>query len=89
MNSILSAGVRVSSYSEIESSILFHDVKVGRHSRLRRVIVDTGIQLQERTEIGLDPEEDRRKGHFVTETGIVIVHSGSPGVVQRDSSCEE
>ena len=89
MNSILSAGVRVNSYSEVESSILFHDVNVGRHSRLRRVIVDTGIQLQERTEIGLDPEEDRRKGHFVTETGIVIVHSGSPGVVQRDSSCEE
>ena len=88
MNSILSAGVRVSSYSEIESSILFHDVKVGRHSRLRRVIVDTGIQIEERTEIGLDPEEDRRKGHFVTETGIVVVHSGSPGVVRRDGAPE-
>ena len=85
MNSILSAGVRVNSFSEIESSILFHDVNVGRHSRLRRVIVDTGIQLEERTEIGLDPEEDRRRGHFITEAGVVIVHSGSPGVVRRDA----
>ena len=88
MNSILSAGVRVNSYSEIESSILFHDVNVGRHSRLRRVIVDTGIQLEERTEIGLDPEEDRRRGHFVTEAGVVVVHAKSPGVVRHDGDPE-
>ena len=88
MNSILSPGVRVNSYSEIESSILFHDVKVGRHSLLRRAIVDAGIQLQEGTKIGLDPEEDRRKGHFVTETGIVVMHSESPGVVRSDGGCE-
>ena len=88
MNSILSPGVRVNSYSEIESSILFHEVKVGRHSLLRRAIVDAGIQLQEGTQIGLDPEEDRRKGHFVTETGIVVVHAESPGVVRRDGVCE-
>ena len=88
MNSILSPGVRVNSYSEIESSILFHDVKVGRHSLLRRAIVDAGIQLQEGTQIGLDPEEDRRKGHFVTETGIVVVHAESPGVVRSDGASE-
>ena len=88
MSSILSPGVRVNSYSEIESSILFHDVKVGRHSRLRRAIVDTGIQIQEGTEIGLNLEQDRRQGHLVTETGIVVVHSGSPGVAGRDGSCD-
>ena len=88
MNSILSAGVRVNSYSEVESSILFHDVKVGRHCRIRRAIVDTGIQIQERTEVGLNPEEDRRKGHFVTETGIVVMHAESPGVVRSDGASE-
>jgi glucose-1-phosphate adenylyltransferase len=80
VNSILSPGVRVHSYSEVESSILFHNVQVGRHSRIRRAIIDTDIALPERTEIGFDAEGDRAKGHFVTESGIVIVHPASPGV---------
>ncbi len=80
VNSILSSGVRVNSYSEVEFSILFPNVRVGRHSRVRRAIIDTGIQLPPQTEIGFDVEADRRMGHFVTESGIVVVHSESPGV---------
>ncbi len=86
VNSILSPGVRVSSYAEVESSILFHNVHVGRHSRIRRVIVDHDILLPDHTEIGLDVQGDRTKGHFVTESGIVIVHPESPGVEVRRRS---
>jgi glucose-1-phosphate adenylyltransferase len=85
MNSILAPGVRVNSYSEIESSILFPNVNVGRHSRIRRAIVDSDLELPERTEIGFNLEADRAAGHFVTEGGIVIVHSGSPGVIARSN----
>ena len=84
VNSVLSPGVRVNSHSEVESSILFRNVTVGRHSRIRRTIIDTRVQLPEHTEIGFDVEQDRRKGHFVTESGIVVVHSGSPGVDKQD-----
>jgi glucose-1-phosphate adenylyltransferase len=80
VNSILSPGVQVDSYAEVESSILFHNVKVGRHTRLRRTIIDHDIVLPESTEIGFDVEGDRHKGHFVTESGIVVVHPESPGV---------
>jgi glucose-1-phosphate adenylyltransferase len=80
VNSILSPGVRVNSYSEVESSILFHNVTVGRHSRIRRTIIDHDIELPEHSEIGFDLEEDRKRGHFVTESGIVVVHPKSPGV---------
>ncbi len=83
MNSILSPGVRVNGYAEVEQAILFPGVRVGRHSRIRRAIVDTGVRLPERTEIGLDPAEDRRRGHFVTDSGVVVVHAGSPGVAGR------
>jgi hypothetical protein len=41
------------------------------------------LELPERTEIGFNVEADRAAGHFVTEGGIVVVHSGSPGVVAR------
>lgn len=80
MNSILAPGVRVNSYSEIESSILFPNVNIGRHSRIRRAIVDSNLELPERTEVGFNLEADRAAGHFVTEGGIVVVHAGSPGV---------
>jgi glucose-1-phosphate adenylyltransferase len=80
VNSILSPGVRVHSYSEVESSILFHNASVGRHSRIRRAIVDQDLTLSDGIEIGFDIEADRAKGHYVTESGIIVVHSGSPGV---------
>ena len=71
-HSILSADVRVNSYTEVESSILYSHVDIGRYSRIRRAIIDRHIHIPERTEIGYNLEEDRKKYH-VTETGIVVV----------------
>jgi glucose-1-phosphate adenylyltransferase len=74
-HSILSPRVRVNSYSYIEGSILFEDVKVGRHCRIRRAIIDKHVELPAGTVIGYDPEEDRKRFH-VTESGIVIIPKG-------------
>jgi glucose-1-phosphate adenylyltransferase len=71
-NSILSPDVRVNSYSEVDRSILFSHVDVGRYSRVRNAIVDRHIRIPEHTDIGFDPEEDRKK-YYVTDTGIVVV----------------
>jgi glucose-1-phosphate adenylyltransferase len=73
LNSVLSPGVRINSFCEIESCILLQDVNVGRHSRIRRAIVDQGVQLPENTEIGFDLNADRTEGRLVTESGIVVV----------------
>jgi len=70
--SVLGYDVRVNSYSEVENSIVFNHVNVGRHSKIRNAIVDRHVSLPERTVIGFDPEEDRRKYH-VTESGVVVV----------------
>ncbi|HEV2245190.1 MAG TPA: glucose-1-phosphate adenylyltransferase [Terriglobia bacterium] len=70
--SIISPNVRVNSYTDIEGSILFSHVNVGRYSRIRRAIIDRHINLPERTEIGYDLEEDRKKYH-VSDEGIVVV----------------
>ena len=34
---------------------------------------------------GNDPEANRREGHTVTESGLVVVHAGSPGVTVLES----
>lgn len=79
-NSILSPAVRINSYSEVDSSILFHNVIVGRHSRLRRCIVDRDVAVPENTEIGFNPEQDKARGYVVTETGITVVPSPRPSL---------
>jgi glucose-1-phosphate adenylyltransferase len=78
--SILSPGVRIDSYSSVEDSILFSDVHIGRHSRIRRAIIDQNLQLPENTVIGFDPVADKEAGHFITDSGVVVVHPESPGV---------
>lgn len=73
IRSVLSPGVRVNSYCELEGSILLTNAKVGRYSRIRRAIIDEGVHIPESSVIGFDQEEDRRNGHFVTDSGIVVV----------------
>jgi glucose-1-phosphate adenylyltransferase len=72
VNSVLSPNVRVNSYCEIDKSILFSHVNIGRNSRIRNAIVDRGVYLPDETTIGFNLDEDRKK-HHVTDSGIVVV----------------
>jgi len=73
MHSVLSPGVRVNSYCEIEYSILLPGAEVGRYSRIHRAIINTGAKIPESSVIGFDSEADRANGHTVTEGGITVV----------------
>jgi len=71
-NSVLSPDVRVNSFSEIEDSILFSHVNVGRNCRIRKAIIDRDVHVPEGTTIGYEPEADRER-YFVTDSGITVV----------------
>jgi len=73
LRSVLSPGVRVNSYCEVENSILMPDVEVGRYSRIRRAILNTKVRLPESSSIGFDLDADRANGYTVTDAGIVVV----------------
>jgi glucose-1-phosphate adenylyltransferase len=73
LHSILSPGVRVNSYCEVEYSILMPGVEIGRYSRIRRAIINTEYKVPESSVIGFDYEADRARGYTVTEGGIVVV----------------
>ena len=72
---ILSPKVRVNSYASVEDSILFENVNIGRHCRIRKAIVDKHVDIPAGTCIGCDLEEDRKRFH-VTESGIVVIPKG-------------
>ncbi|MGY4706596.1 glucose-1-phosphate adenylyltransferase [Candidatus Bipolaricaulota sp. J31] len=72
IRSVLSPGVRVHSFARVEESVLFSGVEVGRGAVVRRAIVDKNVVIPEGFEIGVDPEEDRKRFHL-TESGIVVI----------------
>ncbi|MGH9660604.1 MAG: glucose-1-phosphate adenylyltransferase [Bryobacteraceae bacterium] len=80
VRSVLSPGVRVNSYCEVEYSILMPRCEIGRYSRLRRAIVDADVKVPESSSIGFDLDADRAAGHHVTESGIVVVSPAPRGM---------
>ncbi|NND98369.1 MAG: glucose-1-phosphate adenylyltransferase [Pirellulaceae bacterium] len=74
--SVLGPNVRINSYAQVEDSILFDEVIVGRRCRLRRVIVDKGVRIPPETEIGYDPVADAARGFTVTDSGLVVIARG-------------
>jgi glucose-1-phosphate adenylyltransferase len=73
---VLHPRVRVHSYTDIDESILMDGVDIGRHSKIRRTIVDKGVKIPAGTTIGYDIEADRQR-FTVTESGIVVVPKGA------------
>jgi glucose-1-phosphate adenylyltransferase len=70
--SVLGVGCRVNSFSEVEESVLFERVRVGRHAKIRRAIIDKDVEIPSGTVIGFDREADRQRFH-VTEKGTVVI----------------
>jgi glucose-1-phosphate adenylyltransferase len=81
VGSVLCPNVRVHSFGLIEESILMPGVRVGRHARLRRVIVDRDVTIPRGACIGYNVDEDRKR-HAVSEKGVVVVtRSDTPWTV--------
>ncbi len=69
--SVLSVGCRINSFSEVEESVLFEGVQIGRHTKLRRCIVDKDVTIPSGVEIGFNLDLDRQR--FTVDNGIVVI----------------
>jgi len=70
--SVLGIGCRVNSFSEVEECVLFEGVRVGRHAKIRRAIIDKDVEIPSGTVIGYDREADRQR-FSVTDLGTVVI----------------
>ena len=52
-------------------------VNIGRGARIRKAIIDKGVQVPEGAQIGYNLEEDAKRFH-VTPSDIVVVPKGTP-----------
>ncbi len=73
LRSIISRNVRINSWATVEDSILFDEVNIGRHAKIRRAIIDKGVEIPEGMQIGYDLEADKKRGLVITEAGIVVI----------------
>ena len=83
-NSIIRREAVIEPDVELEDCIVMDYVRIGRGSRLRRTIVDRHNRIEPGSEIGYDPEADRRRYH-VTDGGVVVVPKGPSDYFARDS----
>jgi glucose-1-phosphate adenylyltransferase len=75
-NSVLSPNVGVHSWATVTESVLLDGVDIGRHAVVRRAILDKNVVVAEGARIGMDREEDARRGMTITESGITVVGKG-------------
>lgn len=73
--SILGPRCFLHSWAQVEDSILFDDVEIGRNCRIKNAIIDKHVKIPAGTVIGEDPEEDRKR-FTVSPEGVVVLPSG-------------
>jgi glucose-1-phosphate adenylyltransferase len=68
----LFTGVRVHSYARLERAVVLPYVDIGRHARLKDVIVDRGVRIPAGLVVGEDLEEDARRFRR-SERGVCLI----------------
>ena len=74
---VLSPQVRINSFSNVTDSILMENVNVGRYCEIRKAIIDKNVDIPPYTKIGIDLEEDKRRGFLVSAGGVTVVPKGA------------
>lgn len=72
-NCVLSPKVKINSYCHIQDSILLENVSIGRYSQINRAIIDKNVEIPPYTEIGINKEDDVKRGFYVSPNGITVV----------------
>lgn len=74
---VLSPKVKVNSFSQISESILMENVEIGRHSIIKKAIIDKNVIVPANTRIGFNKEEDIKRGFHVSPNGVTVVPKGA------------
>ena len=60
----------------VQRSVLLDNVRIGRGCVIRNAIIDKNVVVPDGTLIGVDHDEDRRRGFVVSEGGVTVLGKG-------------
>ena len=75
--SVLSPGVHLHSFAEVDGSVLMQGVDVGREAVVRRAILDKNVCVEPGAQVGVDHDLDRERGFAISDGGVTVVGKGA------------
>jgi glucose-1-phosphate adenylyltransferase len=84
INTIIRRETVIEEDVELDECIVMDYVRVGKGSRLKRVIIDRHNLIEPGTVIGYDRDADIARGFTVSDGGVTVVPAGQPGYFARD-----
>lgn len=72
-NSLIFENTRIYSNAYVDKSVILPNVTIGKNSLVKNAIIDRACCVPENFKIGMDAEEDQRRGFRITQGGIVLV----------------
>ncbi len=76
LDSVLSPGVRVNSWSRVERAVVMHNTRIGRYAVVKNAILDKNVVVPDGAVVGVDKEHDRARGFVVSPGGVTVVGKG-------------
>ncbi|WP_084384779.1 glucose-1-phosphate adenylyltransferase [Novosphingobium naphthalenivorans] len=70
--SLLFTGVKMGSWSSVNEAVILPYCNIGRHARLSRVVIDSGVRIPEGLVVGEDPELDGQRFRR-TDNGVCLI----------------
>jgi glucose-1-phosphate adenylyltransferase len=75
-SSVIGTHTFVSDGAAIQRSVLLDNVRIGRGAVIRNAILDKNVVVPDGALIGVDHDEDRRRGFTVSEGGVTVLGKG-------------
>src|SRR5919112_534180 len=75
-SSVLGLNVHVQDAASVQRSVLLDNVRVGTGAVIRNVIADKNVVIADGDLVGVDHDEDRRRGLTVSEGGVTVIGKG-------------
>jgi glucose-1-phosphate adenylyltransferase len=69
---LLSTGVRTHSFAMLDEAVVLPFVKIGRGARLRKVVIDRGVEIPDGLVVGDDPVLDATRFRR-TDNGVCLI----------------
>ncbi|WP_375257073.1 glucose-1-phosphate adenylyltransferase [Citreimonas sp.] len=70
--SLLFTQVHTNSYASLEQAVVLPYARIARHARLKKVVIDRGVDIPEGLVVGEDPVEDA-KWFRVSDDGVTLI----------------